>query len=266
MTVVLSGPLGSLHHADARELMPTLPASSVELCWMSPPFEGVDGVHAGDPAGRAFVRWLRPFFQEFARLLTPTGSVVIEMGHTWLSDQATRGVQNAALLATLVGDDGWHLVQEFYWYNPHQLTPRPDLVDTRLRFHDCVSLIYWLSRGPQEHASTAPVIGAQAGGRPDGNYLVLDDGEADANYFADCAVVGEIPHPDRHPVAVPGFFVDFLTAPGDLVLDPFGGTGTTGLAANARGRRWLCVERSAEMVTIARRRLGYLPTMDDHTR
>jgi DNA modification methylase len=265
MTVVLSGSLGAFHHADSRELLPTLPAAGVELCWTSPPFEGIDGVHADDPAGRAFVRWLRPFFKEFARLLTPTGSVVIELGHTWLSDQATRGVQNAALLATLVGEDGWHLVQEFYWYNPHQLRYRPDLVDTRLRFHDSVSLIYWLSRGTQAHASTAPVIGAQAGGRPDGNYLVLDDDESDAPYFADCAAAGETPHPDRHPIAVPGFFIDFLTSPGDLVLDPFGGTGTTGLAAEARGRRWLCLEQSPALVEIARRRLQHLPGTIDHS-
>jgi site-specific DNA-methyltransferase (cytosine-N4-specific) len=244
----------------------TLPAASVALCWTSPPFEGVDGVHADDPAGHAFVHWLRPFFREFARLLTPNGSVVIEMGHTWLSDQATRGVQNATLLATLVGEDGWHLVQEFYWYNPHQLTPRPDLVEPRLRFHDSVSLIYWLARSPQNHASTAPVIGAQAGGRADGNFLVLDDGEDDATYLADCVAAGEKPHPDRHPVAVPGFFIDFLTAPGDLVLDPLAGTGTTGLAAHARGRHWLCIERSPEMIAIARRRLGSLPAVVDHLR
>jgi len=39
-----------------------------------------------------------------------------------------------------------------------------------------------------------------------------------------------------------GFFVQFLTEPGDLVVDPFAGSNTTGAVAEALGRRWFCVE------------------------
>jgi DNA modification methylase len=255
MTLVLATSRGELHHADSLSFMAKLPAASVQLVWTSPPFHGIDGVYASDPAGRSFVRWLRPFVKEVERLLTPTGNLVIEMGHTWLADQPTRGVQNATMISTLVGEDGWHLIQEFYWYNPHQLTPRPDLVEPRKRFHDSISIIWWLSRSCQEDVSIAPVVGTQGGGLPDGNFLMLDDDESDAPYLAECAARGETPSPDRCPISVPGFFIDFLSRPGDLVLDPFGGTGTTALAAEARDRRWLCVEHSPEVVEIARRRL-----------
>jgi len=50
------------------------------------------------------------------------------------------------------------------------------------------------------------------------------------------------PHPARFPVQLPEFFIKFLTGPGDLVLDPFAGSCTTGEAAERQGRRWICVE------------------------
>jgi site-specific DNA-methyltransferase (cytosine-N4-specific) len=42
------------------------------------------------------------------------------------------------------------------------------------------------------------------------------------------------------------FFIEFLTDPGDLVLDPFAGSNTTGAAAEELGRRWIAVETKLE--------------------
>ena len=50
------------------------------------------------------------------------------------------------------------------------------------------------------------------------------------------------PHPARFPVQLPEFFIKFLTSRGDLVLDPFAGSCTTGEAAERLGRRWMCIE------------------------
>jgi site-specific DNA-methyltransferase (cytosine-N4-specific) len=54
----------------------------------------------------------------------------------------------------------------------------------------------------------------------------------------------------KHPAVMPEqlveFFVQFLTDPGDLVLDPFAGSNTTGAVAERLGRRWLAVEADAE--------------------
>jgi site-specific DNA-methyltransferase (cytosine-N4-specific) len=46
------------------------------------------------------------------------------------------------------------------------------------------------------------------------------------------------------PPALVRFFVEFLTDPGDLVLDPFAGSNTTGRVAEDLGREWLAVEAS----------------------
>ncbi|MES4791799.1 MAG: hypothetical protein C4321_01380, partial [Chloroflexota bacterium] len=49
-------------------------------------------------------------------------------------------------------------------------------------------------------------------------------------------------HPARMHIGVPSFFIKFLTDPGDIILDPFGGSNTTGAAAEALQRRWVSFE------------------------
>jgi DNA modification methylase len=53
-------------------------------------------------------------------------------------------------------------------------------------------------------------------------------------------------HPARMQMGLASFFIEFLTKPGDLVLDPFGGSNTSGYAAEMLGRRWLSVEANEE--------------------
>ena len=53
-------------------------------------------------------------------------------------------------------------------------------------------------------------------------------------------------HPARFPAKLPEFFVRFLTDPGDLVIDIFAGSNTTGSIAEAEGRRWLAFDLNRE--------------------
>jgi len=54
------------------------------------------------------------------------------------------------------------------------------------------------------------------------------------------------PHPARMPVGLAAFFVSFLTDPGDLILDPFAGSNTTGFAAEYLDRRWVAIDVKEE--------------------
>ena len=54
--------------------------------------------------------------------------------------------------------------------------------------------------------------------------------------------VGNKIHPARFPAEVPKFFIEFLTNPGDSVLDPFAGSNTTGYVAESLKRKWIGVE------------------------
>lgn len=49
-------------------------------------------------------------------------------------------------------------------------------------------------------------------------------------------------HPARFPTTLPEFFIKMLTDDGDIVVDPFAGSNTTGMVAEALGRRWIAME------------------------
>lgn len=71
----------------------------------------------------------------------------------------------------------------------------------------------------------------------------------DKRYRAYCAS-RELPvHPARMQLELAAFFIEFLTEPNDLVLDPFAGSNTTGFAAQALGRRWLGVEANIDYIS-----------------
>jgi hypothetical protein len=61
-------------------------------------------------------------------------------------------------------------------------------------------------------------------------------------YQLACKEMSLTPHPARMPAKLVEFFVKFLTDEGDLVLDPFAGSNTTGAVAESLRRRWLCIE------------------------
>jgi site-specific DNA-methyltransferase (cytosine-N4-specific) len=61
--------------------------------------------------------------------------------------------------------------------------------------------------------------------------------------FLRCKEAGVQIQPARFPAALPEFFLKLLTDEGDLVLDPFAGSDTTGAVAEALGRRWIAVEK-----------------------
>ncbi len=66
---------------------------------------------------------------------------------------------------------------------------------------------------------------------------------------------GKAPHPTTKPLALMLELVELFTDPGDLVLDPFAGSGTTGVACLRLGRRFIGIERDAKYAQVARERL-----------
>lgn len=62
-------------------------------------------------------------------------------------------------------------------------------------------------------------------------------------FFRTCRARGIAPHPARMPASLAAFFVHFLTDRGDLILDPFAGSNTTGFVSELADRRWVAIER-----------------------
>lgn len=90
--------------------------------------------------------------------------------------------------------------------------------------------------------------------------LTIANTKTNDPYQVYCRKTGREPHPARMPLQVPEFFVKFLTDPGDLVLDPFAGSNTTGRAAENLRRRWISIEADRAYAVASKGRFPKLRT------
>lgn len=78
--------------------------------------------------------------------------------------------------------------------------------------------------------------------------LKMGNNAANDQYTLRCKQAGLTIHPARFPAALPEFFIKLATEPGDLVVDIFAGSNTTGAVCEKLGRRWLAFELNEEYV------------------
>lgn len=264
---------GAAYLGDALTYLRQMEHESVDLIVTSPPFalkrkKEYGNVHAND-----YVPWFMDFAVESKRVLKDSGSLVIHIGGIWVKGQPTRSLYHFELLIALCKTLGFHLAQEFYWYNPSKLpSPAEWVTVRRIRVKDAVDPIWWLSKTTYPKASNWGVLkpysdsmkkllekGYKAKLRPSGhdisekfskahkgaippNLLSLANTDSNSPYMRECRRRGIKTHPARFPPALPEFFIEFLTEPGDTVLDIFAGSNTTGSVAERLGRRWIAFE------------------------
>jgi DNA modification methylase len=89
--------------------------------------------------------------------------------------------------------------------------------------------------------------------------LSISNTKSTDDYIQHCRDEDIEPHPARMPRKLADFFIEYLTDPGDLVLDPFAGSNTTGFAAESLGRRWLSFERDETYASASAIRFGLEP-------
>ena len=265
--------LGKIIHGDSHAVMRDIPSEHVDLIMTSPPFGLVRKKEYGNVDADYYLDWFRPFASEFRRILKGSGSLVIDIGGSWNRGQATRSLYHFELLIMLCRDFGFHLAQEFYWWNPSKLpTPAEWVTVRRIRVKDAVNTVWWLSKSPWPKASNKRVLvpysesmlelfrnGYKAKLRPSGhdisdkfnrdngaaippNLLAIPNTESNSSYLQYCKEHGIKPHPARFPAPLPEFFIRMLTDEGDFVLDPFGGSCVTGEVAERLRRKWMCID------------------------
>jgi len=277
---------GEMVHADASALFGRLEGGVVDLVMTSPPFALTRSKEYGNVDADAYVDWFTPVGRQIQRVLRPTGSLVLDIGGAWTPGLPTRRLYHFELLVSLVRDLGFHLAQEFYWYNPSRLpTPAEWVTVRRVRVKDAVNTIWWLSKTPHPKADNRQVLrpysdsqqalmrdGYKAARRPSGhvisesgfsknnggaippNLLTIANTESNTDYLKRCRSAGSRPHPARYPRSLVEFFVKFLTDAGDLVVDPFAGSNVTGMVCEDMGRRWLSGDVDAGYVANSRLR------------
>ena len=91
--------------------------------------------------------------------LAEHGSLVIDIGGAWNKGLPTRSLYHFKLLIMLVEEYGFHLAQEFYWWNPSKLpSPAEWVTVRRIRAKDAINTVWWLSKTEWPKASNRRVL------------------------------------------------------------------------------------------------------------
>jgi hypothetical protein len=267
----------------------------VQLILTSPPFPLNKKKKYGNLVGDQYLTWFTHLATIWSPLLTPSGSIVIELGNAW---EPGRPVQSLLPLKALLGfvdtpGAGLRLCQEFVCHNPARLpTPAQWVTVEHIRAVDSFTRVWWMSRSDKPKSNTRQVLRPystsmkellargtyDSGKRPSGhrigktsflknnggslphNVLGLDpvdpqdainllsaSNTVSTDYFGRrCRELQIVPHPARMSSKLAEFFIRFLTEPGDLVLDPFAGSNTTGACAQKLDRQWISIEVDRE--------------------
>lgn len=274
--------LGAAFLGDSLPLLRGMPDDSVNLVVTSPPYALHFKKEYGNVDQQNYVEWFMPFALEILRVLREDGSLVIDIGGAWTPGQPTRSLYHFELLLRLCRDCKFYLAQEFYWYNPAKLpSPAEWVTVRRVRVKDAVECLWWLSKSPHPKADNRRVLtdysadmrrilkkGYRPKVRPSGhvitakfkggegaippNVLIFGNNDATGPYMTRCREAKVKPHPARFPIQLPAFFIRFLTEPGDVIVDPFAGSNTTGEAAERERRHWIAIEREENYLAASR--------------
>ncbi|MFZ3059220.1 MAG: site-specific DNA-methyltransferase [Candidatus Methanoperedens sp.] len=272
--------LGSMYCGDSLEVLPYLinQGVKVKLIVTSPPFALIKKKDYGNEDAEKYVDWFMKFVPYFKQILEPDGSLVIDIGGSWIKGLPVKSTYHFNLLTRLC-ENGFYLAQDFYHYNPAKLpTPAEWVTIRRLRVKDAVNNVWWLVLDPFVDADNRRILkpysesmkqllinGYTPKHRPSGhdistkfqkdnggaippNLFEFSNTESLSHYLSRCKEQEVKPHPARFPIELPDFFIKFLTKENDIILDPFAGSNVTGEAGERLNRKWIAIELNYEYV------------------
>lgn len=233
--------------------------------------------------------WLCNIGNQLAPLLSQDGSIVIEIGNAWNSGEPTYSTLPLETLLAFKNQCGLYLCQEFIYYNPARLPGPIEWVNKqRVRVKDSFTQIWWMSKTPHpyannrnvaepysrqmkkllssgkynsgtrpsEHTISQTAFSIDNGGAIPSNVIIAANTTSNDIYITKCKEHKLPIHPARMAPAIPEFFINFLTRPGDIVLDCFAGSNTTGATAEKLGREWISIEIDRDYYEGSKYRLG----------
>ncbi len=232
-----------------------LPDASVDLVFADPPYnlqlEGtltrpdasvVDAVDDDWDKFASFADYdafTRAWLQECRRVLKPNGTLFVIGSY-----------HNIFRVGTALQDLGFWMLNDIVW---RKANPMPNFRGRR--FTNAHETMIWASRDAKAKGYTF-------------NYEALKAGNEDCQVRSDwflplCTGAerlkgedGAKAHPTQKPEALLARIVMAASNPGDVVLDPFFGTGTTGAVAKKLGRRFIGLERDPAYIAHAERRIA----------
>ena len=232
-----------IHRTDCLVGMRKLPDECVDLVFTSPPYADLRDYALIKPDD--YVGWFLPRAYEMRRVLKSAGSFVLNINDRCV--RRRRHLYVHKLIIALVEIVGFHLIETYIWHKPNAM---PGAYGRRLK--DSFEYVFWLGKSTEvkffPEAVGLPYKQPREGkpGRQKRNSgRGIDDAKCFRRGWSDPGNVVTIPVSSRksdHPAVMPEglaeFFIKLATEPGDFVLDPFAGSGTT--LAVARKLNRLC--------------------------
>lgn len=217
----------TLYHADCREVLPTL--SGIKCLLTDPPYRVTSGGF-GDLEG-GFSGWIKDAYNNSGEIVTCD----IEW-HEWLN-----------LIPATLSDDA----QAYIFSNDRNLgTARLAAEDAGLKFH---RLLVWDKRAAlpnRWYQQTCEFVLFMRTGRA---YMIANPS---TKSLISLFQRDESDHPTEKPVDLCRIYIENSTSPGDAVLDPFMGSGTTGVAAAMSGRKFVGIEFEQKWFDVACERIA----------
>jgi site-specific DNA-methyltransferase (adenine-specific) len=219
----------------------------------------------------AFVTQLANLFEALTPWLTPNGTAWLNIGDSYV-DHELQFVPQKAVLA--IQQRGWRIVSEVI-YEKRNATPRPS-PGRPARFHEHVFLLtphrahYYNDALMTEPAKYAGYVMHRKPQHADGRIRLTTDHVVPARRTLRSVWTGPtgwhgLKHPALMPRTMTERYVLSISAPGDLVLDPFSALGSTGAIALAHHRRYLGWELNPGYVADTRRRLDAVVPIEPYT-
>jgi len=253
----------------------------IQLVFTSPPFPLNRKKKYGNLQGEPYIDWLKQMSLLLKDFLTEDGSIVMEVGNAWVKGSPVMSTLALRSLLAFQDEADLNLCQQFICYNPARLPgPAQWVTIERARVKDSFTHVWWMSPNERPKADNRRVLKPysksmlqllasqkyNAGKRPSehhigeksflknnkgaipSNVLTLSNTRTNDNYQKYCRKNNLPMHPARMQMELADFFINFLTEPGDLVLDPFGGSNTTGASAERLKRKWVSIEPNVDYV------------------
>ncbi|WOB45594.1 site-specific DNA-methyltransferase [Thermoleptolyngbya oregonensis NK1-22] len=277
---VYSTDMGASFCGDSLELLSKIPNNSINLVLTSPPFALQRKKEYGNKDQTEYVEWLANFAAIVYQKLKDDGSFVLDLGGAYEKGKPVRSLYNFRIPIHFCDEIGFFLAEDFYWFNPSKLPSPIEWVNKKkIRAKDSVNTVWWFSKSEFPKSDVTKVLteysprmkklledpekfydpkkrpsghdigkgfGKDNGGAIPSNLLQIPNSESNGQYLRGCKALGLKAHPARFPSKFPEFFIRFLTEPGDLVVDIFAGSNTTGFVAEQENRYWLAFERELQ--------------------
>lgn len=272
--------MGAAFCGDSLELLRKLPDESVNLVLTSPPFALQRKKEYGNKDQGEYIDWLAKFASLVYQKLKHDGSFVLDLGGAYEKGKPVRSLYNFRIPIHFCDEIGFFLAEDFYWFNPSKLPSPIEWVNKKkIRAKDSVNTVWWFSKSEFPKSDVTKVLtgyssrmkklledpekfydpkkrpsghdisksfGKDNGGAIPSNLLQIPNSDSNSQYLRGCKALSLKAHPARFPGKLPEFFIRFLTEPGDLVVDIFAGSNTTGFVAEQENRYWLAFEQELQ--------------------